>query len=155
MYFRGIEGISMAGPIIFRGPTPLGKSDHYLPTAFAHYFVFSILLTMPYFKTSEEWYEQSSLLLKARPTSVQHDSSLKEHLPLTAPPDSNNLKIHSAETNLFQNKETSEIRRKESLQASRTRSGVIASSAIAKFRRSDRHVHTKDVRSRVRDMPSI
>ena len=25
---------------------------------------------MPYFKTSNEWYEQSSLLLKARPTSV-------------------------------------------------------------------------------------
>lgn len=26
--------------------------------------------TMPYLKTSTEWYEQSSLLLKARPTSV-------------------------------------------------------------------------------------
>jgi hypothetical protein len=30
---------------------------------------------MPYFKTSTEWFEQSSLLLKARPSSVRPNSS--------------------------------------------------------------------------------
>jgi hypothetical protein len=30
---------------------------------------------MPYFKTSTEWFEQSSLLLKARPASVRHNAS--------------------------------------------------------------------------------
>jgi hypothetical protein len=30
---------------------------------------------MPYFKTSTEWFEQSSLLLKARPSSVRHNAS--------------------------------------------------------------------------------
>jgi hypothetical protein len=29
---------------------------------------------MPYFKTSTEWFEQSSLLLKARPSSVRLNS---------------------------------------------------------------------------------
>lgn len=34
---------------------------------------------MPYFKTSTEWFEQSSLLLKARPTTVR---LVLSHLPL-------------------------------------------------------------------------
>jgi hypothetical protein len=29
---------------------------------------------MPYFQTSTEWFEQSSLLLKARPASVRHNA---------------------------------------------------------------------------------
>jgi hypothetical protein len=36
---------------------------------------------MPYLKTSTEWFEQSSLLLKARPTSVRRPSSAPRTRP--------------------------------------------------------------------------
>ncbi|EUC44748.1 hypothetical protein COCMIDRAFT_97418 [Bipolaris oryzae ATCC 44560] len=39
---------------------------------------------MPYFATSAEWYEQSSLLLKARPTTTRITSKYSVHKPTAA-----------------------------------------------------------------------
>lgn len=65
---------------------------------------------MPYFKTSAEWYEQSSLLLKARPTSVRLVSYAARDIILTMPPDSYNVQIHCPQAVRVQDPKAPEVR---------------------------------------------
>ena len=88
---------------------------------------------MPYLKSSTEWYEQSSLLLKARPTSVSSQLPSYAFSLLIWPIDTHHIQIHGAEALRFEDQETREIPRQADDKAHRHIAHIVAAAAIEPY----------------------
>lgn len=74
---------------------------------------------------------------------------------LTSALDTHNLQIHGAQALGLQDPKTPEIRRETILEIRRHRARIVTEPAIAKYRRTHHHLHSQDIRPRVRHVPAI
>ena len=86
--------------------------------------------TMPYLKTSTEWYEQSSLLLKARPTSVRLQLPLMRFMRANRVLDTHHIQVHRPETFSLEDQEARKVRDKASSKTRRHITNVITTAAV-------------------------
>ena len=121
----------------------LPASEHRTP----HY-------TMPYLKSSTEWYEQSSLLLKARPTSVSTQLPSQVSPLLTQPIDTHHIQIHRPEALSLKDQETRKVPRQADIKALRRIAHIIPAAAIESHR-CHRDLRAEDIRPRIRHMLAI
>jgi hypothetical protein len=94
----------------------------------------------------------------SRPDRLQYAPLLphsRTRLDLTTPTDTHNLQIRRSETHRLQDQEAREILGKASRQTRRHITDVITTATIAEPRRAHHHIHTQDLRPRVRDMSAV
>lgn len=110
---------------------------------------------MPYFKTSTEWFEQSSLLLKARPASVRHNaSSVPFQRHLITPTDPHHLQVLGTHAYTLQDLQAPEVRRKTGGQACHDYA-LHLPPASPEARRADRDLHPQNVRCCLGHMSAV
>jgi hypothetical protein len=109
---------------------------------------------MPYFKTSTEWFEQSSLLLKARPASVRHNAPRRLQHDLTTSTDAHHLQVLSTQAHSLQDLQAREVRCETGGQACHDCS-LLLSSTRPEARRADRDIHPQNVRRCLGNMSAV
>lgn len=105
--------------------------------------------TMPYFTTSAEWCEQSSLLLKARPTTVSGICHVLHTQTHQQSPDTHHVQVHGPQALGLEDQEAPKVCRQTSRQPRRRDAHIFAAATAAEPRGSHGNLHRQDVRPRI------